>query len=427
MSGLPGPDGFLWGSATAAHQVEGGNVNSDCWALEHARPSLFAEPSGDAADQYHRFADDIAIAASLGLNAYRFSVEWARIEPEPGFFSTAALDHYRRCVEQCLALGLAPIVTFHHFTQPRWMARLGGMAAADFPQRFAGYCDRAARALDGMAIACTINELNLPIMAGRYFVDRANPEARAAAERALGADLTSFFLFTEPETILGNGLAAHAAARDAIHAARPGVAVGMTLAITDEAAEPGAEALRDQRRERFYAPFLDAAAGDDFVGVQTYSRVTTRIDGSRGPTAGAPMTTMGWADCPEALGEVCRWVASRWATPMIVTENGYPGDDDERRAVFIAQAVAGLAAAVGDGADVRGYIYWSLLDNFEWMMGYAQRFGLVGVDRTSQTRTLKPSAQTLHARAREGVSGKLAAASRTMDRLGATETTSTIS
>jgi beta-glucosidase len=403
---------FLWGTATAAHQVEGGNTNSDCWALEHARPSLFAEPSGDAVDHYHRFAEDIEIAAGLGVNAHRFSIEWARIEPEPGFFSTTALDHYRRCIDLCRARNMAPVITFHHFTQPRWMARLGGMGAPTFPQRFADYCHRAAGALDGMVLACTINELNLPIMAGSYFRDRASPEARAAAERALGADLSSFFLFAEAAAVLGAGLAAHAAARDAIRAARPGVPVGMTLAISDEAAEPGAEALRDARRERLYAPFLDAAAGDDFVGIQTYSRTTSRADGGTGPAPGAPLTSMGWADCPEALGEVCRWVASRWRTPMIVTENGYPGDDDDRRAAFIAQAVSGLAGAVAGGADVRGYFYWSLLDNFEWLMGYRQRFGLVSVDRATQTRSLKTSAGTLRALATARAPESLAASAR---------------
>ena len=389
------PAGFLWGAATAAHQVEGGNVNSDCWALEHAKPSLFAEPSGDAADHYHRFAEDVAIAAGLGLGAYRFSIEWARIEPEPGCFSMAALDHYRRCIEACRALDLAPVVTFHHFTQPRWMARLGGFGSADFPARFADYCGHAAGALDGLAVACTINELNLPVLAGRYFHERAAPAARAAAEAALGAPLSSFFLFADDEAILGDGLAAHHAASAAIKAARAGVPVGMTLAISEEDAEPGAESLRDVRRERLYTPFLDAAADDDFVGVQTYSRTVSRTDGGAGPTAGATLTTMGWEDRPQAIGAVCRWVSGRWRTPMIVTENGYPGESDERRADFIAEAVDGVAGAIADGADVRGYFYWSLLDNFEWLFGYRQRFGLVAVNRATQARTVKRSAQVL--------------------------------
>lgn len=400
MTRLEFPRGFLWGAATAAHQVEGGNANSDCWALEHARPSLFAEPSGDAADHYHRFEADVALVAELGLGAYRFSIEWARIEPESGCFSQGALDHYRRVIDSCLVHGLTPVVTFHHFTQPRWLARMGGMGAVDFPERFARYCDRAVRALEGIAFACTINELNLPVLAARYFHARATPEQRAAAERALGARLSAFFLFADEDAILGNGLSAHAQARTAIRATRPDLPVGMTLAISEETAEPGAEDIRNERRERYYAPFLDAAARDEFVGVQTYSRVMSRPAGEAGPASGRPVTMMGWEDRPEAIGEVCRWVASRWRVPMLVTENGYPGDDDTRRADFIKAAVEGVGAAIADGADVRGYFYWSLLDNFEWLFGYRQRFGIVEVDRTTQQRTTKPSARALQTLAR---------------------------
>src|ERR1700719_2548186 len=143
------PPGFVWGAATAAHQVEGGNVKSDSWALEHASPSLFREPSGDAVDQYHRFAGDIALVAGLGLGAYRFSIEWARIEPEEGFFSQAALDHYQRCIDLCLAAGVEPVLTFHHFTLPLWQAKRGGFTDPAFADRFGRYCARAAKALAG--------------------------------------------------------------------------------------------------------------------------------------------------------------------------------------------------------------------------------------------------------------------------------------
>ena len=396
------PSAFLWGTAMAAHQVEGDNVGSDCWALEQARPSLFAEPSLGACDHYHRFAEDVAIVRDLGFGAFRFSIEWARIEPEPGYISQGALDHYARVIAACHAQSISPVVTFHHFTQPRWMARMGGFAAADFPARFADYCGTVTRALDGIAIGCTINELNLPVFAGDYFRTRANVEQRAAAEAAIGAPLDAFFLFSRVESILGNGLAAHAAARAAIRAERPGLPVGMTLAISEETADPGCEGARDRRREANYAPFLDAAASDDFIGIQNYARNHCRADGT-GPHPGAPVTTMGWEDRPEALGEVCRWVASRWQVPMIVTENGYPGSDDTRRAAFIATALDGLRGAIRDGADVRGYFYWSLLDNFEWMLGYRQRFGLVDVDRTTFVRDVKPSATTLLQEITEGI------------------------
>ena len=397
------PPGFLWGTATAAHQVEGSNWNSDCWALEHARPSLFAEPSGDAVDHWQRFEEDIAIVAALGLGAYRFSAEWARIEPEQGEISAAALDHYARVIEACRAHDIAPVVTFHHFTQPRWMARLGGFAARDFPALFADHCARTARALDGIGLACTINELNLPVSAARYFRARASAEQRVAAEAALGAPLGAFFLFADEEAILGNGLAAHALARDAIKVERRALPVGVTLAISEETADadPAAEAIRDERRERFYAPFLNTAAQDDFVGVQTYARNHTRADGGTGPHPDAPLTTMGWEDRPEAIGQVCRWIAGRWDVPMIITENGYPGLDDGRRAAFIATALEGVRASIAEGADVRGYFYWSLLDNFEWMLGYRQRFGLVEVDRTTFERTIKPSARVLQAAIKE--------------------------
>jgi beta-glucosidase len=337
----------------------------------------------------------VEIVASLGLDAYRFSIEWARIEPEDGFFSEAALSHYQRCIDACRAKGLKPVVTFHHFTLPRWLTAQGGFAAKDFPARFAAYCDKATRSLDGIAMACTINELNLPLLARGYFFEHIKPDAKAAADKALGGPLTNFFIFADDSAVLGNGIAAHHAARVAIKATRPDVPVGVTLAIAEEAAEPGGERHRDARLNRLYVPFLDAAAGDDFVGVQNYTRTTSRADGSTGVPQDAPRTTMGYEDRPQALGQVCRWIASRWKMPMYVTENGFSGDDDERRATFISEALDGLSDAIAAGADVRGYFYWSLLDNFEWMLGYRQRFGLVSVDRTTQQRTVKDSALRL--------------------------------
>src|SRR3984957_8988430 len=123
------PHGFLWGAATAGHQVEGGNVNADLWPMEGAPNSSFNEPSGGTCDHYPRYPEDIAMVAELGLNAYRFSLEWSRIEPEPGFYSLAALDHYARMIERCLDQGVTPVVTYNHFTVPRWMAGRGGWRA----------------------------------------------------------------------------------------------------------------------------------------------------------------------------------------------------------------------------------------------------------------------------------------------------------
>jgi beta-glucosidase len=158
------PDGFLWGAATAGHQVEGGNVNSDGWVLEHLPHTLFREPSGDACDFLHRYPDDIATVAALGLNAFRFGAEWSRVEPDPGEFSTAALDHYARLVDTCLGHGITPVVTLHHFTSPRWLITHGGWRSADTPARFAAYAGRVMQHLgDRVDWVCTLNEANTPL------------------------------------------------------------------------------------------------------------------------------------------------------------------------------------------------------------------------------------------------------------------------
>src|SRR4029078_4425965 len=143
------PDGFLWGAATSAHQVEGGNWNNDWWAWEHMSDSPCQEPSGDACDKCHRYPEDIRLCAELGFGAYRFSLEWSRIEPAEGEFSPVALEHYARVCEGLREAGIAPVVTFHHFTTPLWLADLGGWERDDMPERFAAYCAKAAAHLGG--------------------------------------------------------------------------------------------------------------------------------------------------------------------------------------------------------------------------------------------------------------------------------------
>jgi beta-glucosidase len=392
------PKGFIWGAATAAHQVEGGNFNSDVWALEQARPSIFTEPSGDAVDHWNRFSDDVAVLAALGLRAYRFGIEWARIEPEEGVFAQSALDHYQRCIDACLERGVAPIPTYHHFTQPLWQAKRGGLTDSAFPDRFARYCERTAAALSGFPIACTINELNLPLFIRGQLLRRLQKDEsgalRAAAEAALGGAVENTFLFTPREAVLNQALAAHAKGRDAIKAAHPDCQVGVTLAIQDEQAEPDAEDVRDRRRAEAYDECLEAVRGDDFIGVQTYTRLIARRDGRAAPAADRPRNTLGWEDYPPALANTCRYVWEKTRTPILVTENGWAGDD-ARRTGFIREALQELQTAIAEGVDVRGYLYWTLLDNFEWMSGYAPKFGLIGVDRATQRRRIKASAVIL--------------------------------
>jgi beta-glucosidase len=398
------PPGFLWGAATASHQVEGNNVNNDSWLLEHLPDTIFAEPSGDACDHYHRYAEDIALLAALGLNTYRFSIEWARIEPEEGYFSQAALDHYRRVLLACQAHGLTAVVTYHHFTSPRWLLAAGGWESPQTPDRFARYCERVTLHLgDLIGAVCTLNEPNLPTLLAAMGIGGEPPEQRgqvpmwAAAARALGVspELIAPFQFTGTAAAFETKLAAHRAGRAAIKAIRGDLPVGWTLALPDIQAGPGGEELAATLRRRINEVYLEAVRGDDFIGVQTYSRMRIGPAGTLRPEEGAEVNQMGEEFYPEALEATIRQAAAVARIPVMVTENGLATADDTRRIAYIQRAVRGVARCLRDGIDVRGYIYWTALDNFEWIFGYRPTFGLIAVDRATQQRTAKPSAHWL--------------------------------
>ena len=395
------PDGFLWGTATAAHQVEGGNTASDLWLMEMMKDSLFAEPSGDACDHYHLYDRDIAMLKALGFGVYRFSIEWARIEPEEGFFSQAALDHYRRMIAACLAHSIAPMVTFHHFTAPLWFTRDGGWENAASVDRFARYCERAGKALgDLIAYACTINEANIPIMVtmmreavGVKGGGGKRTRALIEAARLSGGEAGKFapYLSGDGHAATPNLIAAH---RKAYQVLKPLIAgpVGITLSLNEFQAEPGGEQLRDMADRAINAQFLEAARGDDYVGVQTYTRVRFAKDSVLPPPDGCERTQMGYEFYPEALEATIRQAARVSGCPVIVTENGIGTENDTRRIEYTRRALEGCLRALADGIDLRGYIHWSMLDNYEWLEGYRPKFGLVAVDRATQARTPKPSA-----------------------------------
>lgn len=398
------PKGFLWGTATAAHQVEGGNIASDLWLMEMMKPSLFAEPSGDACDHYHLYPRDIAMLKQLGFGVYRFSIEWARIEPEEGFFSKAALDHYRRMIACCLAEGIAPMVTFHHFTAPLWFTRDGGWEDANSVDRFARYCEHAGRALgDLIAYTCTINEANIPIMVTmmRRAVGVAGggskrEKALADAARLCGGESGRFapYLSGDGRAATPNLIAAHRKSYDILKPLVKGP-VGVTLALNDFQVEDGGEQLHKTANHAINGQFLESIKGDDFVGVQTYTRVRFGKDGVLRPPEGAEKTQMGYEFYPESLEHTIRHAALISGCPVIVTENGIGAEDDTRRIAYTHRALEGVLRAIADGIDVRGYIHWSMLDNYEWLEGYRPKFGLVDVDRTTQKRAPKPSAYWL--------------------------------
>jgi len=376
------PDGFLWGTATAAHQIEGGNWNNDWWDWEHTPGSGCVEPSGDACDSWHRWADDVTLVSSLGFDNYRFSVEWSRIEPEEGEWSVATVEQYRRRCEALLEAGVDPVVTFHHFTTPRWLAAKGGWTDPATADRFAAFCGRVAEALAPvLRRACTINEPNIVSTMGHLW-GVFPPGLRDADTRRRVNDV-----FCD----------AHRKAVDAIRAAAPGVPVGLTLSMSDYQAVDGGESRLERIRQGMEDVFLDATGGDDFIGVQTYSRQRVGPEGMVDNEAGVDVLPMGYEFWPDALAATIRraWDHTNGEVPLLVTENGIGTDDDEQRVRYVRAALAGVLDCIDEGIDVGGYTYWSLLDNFEWAFGYGPRFGLVECDRSTFERTPKPSAAWL--------------------------------
>ncbi len=397
------PTGFLWGASTAGHQVEGGNVNADVWPLEWAPDSMFTEPSGDACDHYHRYGEDIALAADLGLNSYRFSLEWSRIEPEEGYFSRAALDHYRRMIGSCWEHDLTPVVTYCHFTTPRWFAGAGGWNGDQAPSRFARYAQRATDHFgDLLPWVATLNEPNVITMlqlTGEIPLGAGDRGPLAATTSSTGAGVGGYDASRYHMGLVGSTVERmadiHRAAVDAIKSARGESQVGWTLALVDLQAGDGGDDRLERVRQRAQLDWLDVSRDDDWVGVQTYSRNVLGADGPLPVAAGVATMQTGWEVYPEALGHTVRLAAERAGVPVMVTENGMATDDDAARISYTRAALDGLARCIADGIDVRGYLHWSLLDNFEWMSGYAKTFGLIAVDRESFVRTVKPSARWL--------------------------------
>ena len=293
------PRNFLWGSATAAHQVEGNNVNSDIWLLEGLPGSPFLERSGDACDSLHLYDQDIALVASLGLDTYRFGIEWARVEPVKGFFSPAMIAHYGRMLDSCRRHGLTTVITLQHFTVPTWFAALGGFENHEAPALFARYAARIVRDLgDRIDWICTINEANLSFGPA--------VELRHAAAEAVATPYFSSFLFSDAAKSKPILREAHAAARTAIKAIRPSMPVGYTLAMDDIQDAPGAFGQGSRARSDQYDVWLEAARADDFVGVQTYTRTVVGAGGRLPPPPGALRTQVGQEYYPQALGGAVR-------------------------------------------------------------------------------------------------------------------------
>jgi beta-glucosidase len=410
------PDDFRFGAATAAHQVEGGNDGSDWWDFER-EPGRIKDGSrsGAACEHYSRFREDIGLLRELSLTTYRFSVEWARVEPEPGRIDGAALAHYVEMVDACLAAGVEPCVTLYHFTLPRWFAARGGWLSSDAPGAFGRFARAVAEAFAGrVSLWVTLNEpivyLYHGLLAGIWPPGARSPRAMILAGRNL--------------------IRAHFEARREIHrvsdrapAARGPSITGLAsnLRVFDPAREGnlldrGAAAVQEAiynwafldsvHLGRLIPPFglREAVSsgpwpGQDFLGVNYYTRGRVRFDitsptelfGAQETSPGAPVSDLGWEIYPEGIRRVVRKAYERYGLPVYITENGIADAADRMRAGFLVRHLDQILRMIEEGTPIKGYYHWSIIDNFEWAEGFTPRFGLYAVDYATQERSLRPS------------------------------------
>lgn len=416
---MPGPEAstrdfpseFLWGTATAAHQVEGENFGSDWWEFEQEPGRIEnGDTSRRACDHYRRYREDFRMLRGLGQNAHRLSIEWARVEPEPGRFDAEAIAHYRDVLQVLRDLGMTPMVTLHHFSSPAWFARRGGFTKGGSARLFEAFVRRLVDELGEMVgLWCTINEPNIYAVQG-WLLGEFPPGRRNDV-----AGLVS---------VLGNLRRAHELAYAAIKERRPEAQVGIAQhrwfllpARARSRLDRLAVAIGDLPMTSWPAGLLRwrrvVEASSDFVGLNHYTGTLCRFDLTRpgeqfmhrfNPPE-ASVTQMGWVVVPEWFGASLRELKAL-GKPVYVTENGIATLDDEVRQRFLLDYLGQLADVMREGLDVRGYFHWTAIDNFEWAHGFTPRFGLVAMDSETGERTPRPSA---HLMGRIAESGRLSA------------------
>ncbi|MEW9049977.1 MAG: family 1 glycosylhydrolase [Neobacillus sp.] len=405
------PKSFLWGTATSAYQVEGNNNKSDMWAEEYSEGSPYRDYSGDAVDHYNRYKQDIELMASLGLNSYRFSIEWSRIEPEQGVFSQVELNHYRDVIKVCYDNKITPVVTMMHFTSPRWLMKMGGWKNPKTGDLFASYCEVVFKELgEDIPYVLTMNEVNLPVMLKELFINLdfmppvgmdakswTAPGWRESAAQKCGTTVDHYFTFhmASDEVSLEIVKVAHRKARDVMKKINPSTKVGLSLALPEIQAIEGGEEQAAKVWHDYFGQFKSAIAGDDFIGVQNYTREIYGPNGQVPVAEGTEVTAMGYEYYPEALAGTIRNVAKELDIPVMVTEHGIATNDDSRRVEFIERGLKGLHSCMEDGIEILGYLYWSTFDNYEWTFGYEPKFGIIAVNRDTQERTVKESGRVL--------------------------------
>lgn len=388
------PENFYWGSATASYQVEGGIENCD-WA-EAARQGL-VPICGRACDHYNRFEQDFDLAKDLGHNCHRISVEWARIEPEEGKFDEEAIEHYRQVLASLRERRLKPFITLFHFTLPLWFSKSGGFERQDSPELFARYCGYVAKKLGSdCRHFSTINEptvmANNGWLRGTWPPFKVFPPMGTLLRGVPGnkdnekmSSWGNLFLYFKVRRNLAK---AHNAAYDAIKKNAFGAEVGIVHHIIYFHANwnPFNKLMAAFMNWFWTHSFLRQVSKKcDSIGVNYY------LHKKFGDNATYAKTDMNWDVYPEGLCGSLMMV-KKYGKPVWVAEAGVADADDDMRADYIKSLIGCMWQAMQNGVDVRGYMYWSLLDNYEWAHGFEKRFGLIEIDYETLERKVRPSA-----------------------------------
>lgn len=392
------PHTFLWGAATSAHQVEGNNIFNDWWEWE--KNGGGKGPSGLACRSYDLYSQDFYLAQELHHNAHRISVEWSRIEPAEGEFSSQAIEHYRKVVESLKERGLEPIVTLHHFTNPLWFAQKGGWLNKKAPEYFARFSEKIVDALaDKVCFWVTINEPMVYVYHS-YILGLWPPQLKSISKAGRVTD---------------NLVAAHVEAYRLIHEIYknkqlPGPMVSIAKNVQAFAAcrptllNKFGVYIRNKYYNLDFIERIRRHKAIDYIGINYYSRSLVDISGfsydelfvggCKHDHSTLPKNTLGWDIYPQGLYDILM-MYKKYDLPQMVLENGICTLDDDQRWDYIREHLLKLGQAMHDGANVLGYIHWSLIDNFEWDKGFVPRFGLIEVDYNTYKRTVRDSARKL--------------------------------
>ncbi len=387
------PKNFLWGAATSAHQVEGGNVNNDWWRWEQLGKIKDSSVSGKACDHYRLFEDDFKIARKMGHNVHRLSIEWSRIEPSPGKWNLGEIDHYRKVLNSLKENNMKTMVTLHHFTNPLWFADLGGWENKKSAFYFSRFAEFIAKKLgDKIDFWITINEPGVYVSKG-YLEEDWPPERRSifAARR-----------------VTNNMIKAHQSVYQKIHQilkernnnALVGIAKNNIFYEPYCKYNPLDIFLVSILRYLTNFLFLNSIKKElDFIGLNYYFHYKLRFNLLKVKNNfveikndDKEVSDFGWEIYPRGIYKVLKEL-KKYNKPIFITENGVADRSDIHRTKFILEHLKEIHRAIQDGVDVRGYFHWSLLDNFEWKEGFKMRFGLIKVDFKNYQRRVRKSAK----------------------------------